>query len=608
MTNKIAVSDMRRLANIFSQSDKKKLIFATILQIFLNSLDLIGVLSIGLLATLTIQNENPNIDNTYSRIISQIPGIQNLAINQQIFALGMIASISLISRTLFSAIYTRRILFFFSYRGAQISSNLVSKLLSEPLLKIQSRTSQESLYSVTRGVELLTMQVLAPFVVLVSDLSLLILIGGGLLFADPLMGLISILALLILSLVMYRNMAIRVNSLGVEITEISVSSNRKIIEALSSFKELSVRNRIDFFTAEVSQLRNQLSDKLARISFYPYVSKYLIESLIVLGSLSIGAAQFILYDMNKAVTTLAIFLTAGTRVAPAILRIQQGAIQIRGSLGQATSALDLIETLGSGPGGSSPVAPLDTDHYGFTAAVQLKDLTFSYPNASSPAMVGANLEISHGQTIAIVGPSGAGKSTLVDLMLGFLTPREGRVIISGLSPNEAINEWPGAIGYVPQDISFSSGTIRENVKFGFPYIKGEEDLVSSALKIAQLDSFVLSLPDGIDTRIGENGLNLSGGQRQRLGIARAMFTKPRLLIMDEATSSLDGETEASISLALDSLKGKITTIIIAHRLSTARFADIVVYIEAGRILSIGTFDEVRSSIANFDNQAKLMGL
>jgi ABC-type multidrug transport system fused ATPase/permease subunit len=193
-------------------------------------------------------------------------------------------------------------------------------------------------------------------------------------------------------------------------------------------------------------------------------------------------------------------------------------------------------------------------------------------------------------------------------MLGFLTPGEGLVTISGLSPSEAINEWPGAIGYVPQDISFSSGTIRENVKFGFPYIKGEEDLVSSALKIAQLDSFVFSLPDGIDTRIGENGLNLSGGQRQRLGIARAMFTKPSLLIMDEATSSLDGETEASISLALDSFKGKITTIIIAHRLSTARFADIVVYIEAGRILSIGTFDEVRSRIGNFDNQAKLMGL
>ena len=152
MTNKIAVSDMRRLANILSQSDKKKLSFAIILQVFLNSLDLIGVLSIGLLATLTIQDENSNIDNTYSRIISQIPGIQNLTISHQIFALGMIASITLISRTLFSAIYTRRILFFFSYRGAQISSNLVSKLLSESLLKIQSRTSQESLYSVTRGV------------------------------------------------------------------------------------------------------------------------------------------------------------------------------------------------------------------------------------------------------------------------------------------------------------------------------------------------------------------------------------------------------------------------------------------------------------------------
>jgi ABC-type multidrug transport system fused ATPase/permease subunit len=171
-----------------------------------------------------------------------------------------------------------------------------------------------------------------------------------------------------------------------------------------------------------------------------------------------------------------------------------------------------------------------------------------------------------------------------------------------------VNKWPGAISYVPQDVAIAAGTIRENVAMGYPISEATDELVISALKVAKLDDFVESLPEGLDAQVGERGTKISGGQRQRLGIARAMFTRPHLLVLDEATSSLDGETESDISTAINSLRGSTTVIMIAHRLSTVRNADIVVYLDNGKIISTGTFEEVRRSVADFDSQAKLMGL
>ena len=189
-----------------------------------------------------------------------------------------------------------------------------------------------------------------------------------------------------------------------------------------------------------------------------------------------------------------------------------------------------------------------------------------------------------------------------------LNPSSGSTLISGLPPIEAVSKWPGAIAYVPQDIFISNGTIRENVSLGYPLHEATDDLVLEALQIAQLDSFVASLPLGIDTPVGDRGARLSGGQRQRLGIARAMFTKPRLLVLDEATSALDGVTEASISDSINVLKGRVTLVLIAHRLSTVLNADKIAYLSEGKVISVGTFDEVRSSVPDFDVQAKLMGL
>jgi len=207
-----------------------------------------------------------------------------------------------------------------------------------------------------------------------------------------------------------------------------------------------------------------------------------------------------------------------------------------------------------------------------------------------------------------VGPTGAGKSTIADVILGVIEPDAGMVSMSGLPPDQAVMQWPGAVAYVPQDITVVDGSIRQNVGLGLPEALIRDDLVWESLERAHLAPLVREDRDGLDTVVGENGVRLSGGQRQRLGLARALYTRPRLIVLDEATSALDAETEQAVSAALDELEGYVTLVIIAHRLATIRHCTSVAYLEDGRIRARGTFDEVRAQQPNFDRQAELLGL
>jgi ABC-type multidrug transport system fused ATPase/permease subunit len=577
-------------------------------QILMGVLDLLGVLAIGLLGALSVaglQSSQPG-----SRITSALDllGISNFSFQSQASFIGVAAVLLLVGRTLLSIFFTRRILFFLSRRGAKISANLISRLLSQPLLKVQERTTQETLYAVTSGVSLITLQVLATSLVLLADVALLAIMAIGLFIVDPLTSIGTFGIFFLIGLLLYKFMHRSAMKLGVLSSELSIRSNEKIVEVFNSYRESVVRNRRDYYSREIGKMRYELADASAEFGFLPYVSKYVIESSVIIGALFIAAAQFVLQDASHAVATLAIFLAAGTRIAPAVLRIQQGSIQIKGSLGAAMPTLDLIRDLGDAPIIENVDDSLDIWHKGFVSHISLKNVTLTYPNSKVPAVSDVNLEIMPGSSVAVVGTSGAGKTTLIDVLLGVLSPDEGEVLISNMKPLATVALWPGAISYVPQDVVIAAGTIRENVALGYPIEVATDDLVFSALKIAHLDEFARNLPKGIDTEVGERGTRISGGQRQRLGIARAMFTHPQLLVLDEATSALDGETEVNISEAIHNLRGTTTVVMIAHRLSTARAADLVVYLSSGKVVATGSFEEVRKAVPDFDRQAKLMGL
>jgi ABC-type multidrug transport system fused ATPase/permease subunit len=597
-----------RSTRVLSRRDQQKVFAVVLVQIFLGLLDLAGVAAIGVLGSLAVRGVSSQTPGDRVSAILEFLHLSNYTFQTQAALLGCLAAGLLITRTILSVLFARKTLYFLSRRGARVASTLVAKLLSQSLLTIQKRTTQETLYAVTRGVDSITLGVIGICVTLISDISLLLVLTIGLLVVDPTIAISTVIVFGLIGLVLYRLLHKRARRLGLDESRLTIASNEKIVEVLSSYRESVVRNRRYYYSKEIEKAKYNLADTLADISFLPSISKYVIESTVVLGTLLISATQFIFQDANHAVATLSVFLAASTRIAPAVIRIQQGSIGIRQSLGSAEPTLLLIESLENVEVGKEASNTFDIAHTGFKSAISIKNLTLIYPGKSQPAIDNLSLEVQEGQLVAIVGSSGAGKTSLVDVVLGVLFPNEGSVTISDETPLNAISKWPGAIAYVPQDVVIISGSIGENVSLGFPTNPDNEEFIRQAITIAQLSDFVATLPNTLETPVGERGAKISGGQRQRLGIARAMFTKPKLLVLDEATSSLDGQTESDISDAIQNLKGSVTVVMIAHRLSTVRSADLVIYMDQGKVLAQGTFEEVRAAIPDFDSQARLMGL
>jgi ABC-type multidrug transport system fused ATPase/permease subunit len=535
-------------------------------------------------------------------------GIENLKFQNQVAILGAIATVILMVRTVLSILVLKRVFLFLSNRSASMTSNLVSKLLSQSLIEVQKRSTQETVYALTHGVSSITLGVLGSAVNLVSDGSLLVIIAIGLFLVDPVIALSSLILFGALAMALYWSMNVKAQQLGNKSAELSISSSKKIIEVLESYRESVVRNRRSYYAKQISDTRYQFASTQAELQFMPNMSKYIIESGVVIGAVAISGIQFLLQDAAHAVATLSVFLAAGTRIAPAIMRLQQSALSMKSNAGSALSTISLIKELSEITSSESSNAPLDTTHQGFIGNVEINDICLQYPGKENLALNMINLEIKAGESVAIVGPSGAGKTSLVDVLLGVITPSSGEIKISGAAPSACISKWPGAIAYVPQDVKISDTTLGGNISLGYENLASNNQLILDAVKVSQLSELINSLPDGVDTLVGERGTNLSGGQRQRLGIARALFTRPKLLVLDEATSSLDGQTEADISNAIDALRGSVTIILIAHRLSSVRHVDKVVYMDSGQIKAVGSFEEVRASVPDFDRQAQLMGL
>jgi ABC-type multidrug transport system fused ATPase/permease subunit len=579
-----------------------------VIQVLVSLLDLAGVALIGVLGALTVTGVQSRQPGNRVQAILDLFGLGSLSLQNQAAALGAIAVFLFISRTLITIIFTRRTIFFLSRQSVIIGSTLVRRILSQPLIFLQSRTSQNFVYLTTKGANSITIGLIGTLITLVSDISLLLVLGVGLFVFDPLIAIQTVLIFVAIAFVLYMLLQNRARVLSEEQYKYSVVGNEQLLESMNSYREIFVRNRRDYYAKENEYVREKLSRIYAETTFMPNISKYAIEITVVVGSFAITGIQFALQDATRAIATLTLFLAAGSRIAPAVLRVQQGAIQIRSNIGTALPTLDLWDQLLASE--ELPKSPdhVDYSHEGFVGSISLDNVSLQYPDKIEWALRNISLDISPGSIVALVGPSGAGKTSLVDVLLGAIIPTEGEIRISNLSPIESITNWPGALAYVPQDVIISNTSIQENVSLGFPLEVVDELRVLEALEIAQLKGFALSLEDGIKTRVGERGTQISGGQRQRLGIARAMFTKPKLLVLDEATSSLDGETESQISQAINSLKGSVTVVLIAHRLSTVRDADLVVYMDQGRIVATGSFEEVRAAVPDFDRQAQVMGL
>lgn len=587
-----------RALKLLKPGDKYKLIAITIFQVLLGLFDIISVALIGLLTAISVNGIQSK--STSFEILEKIPIVDfnQLSFQSQVAVLGAISASLLIIRTALSIYINRKILFFLSRRGALISSSLITKVLGQTLNLVQKNSSQKIIYSVTSGVSSVTLGVIGSSAVLIADSSLLLFMSVGLFIYDPLMAVLTALLFAGVGYVLYLFMHLRIKALGEKSADLSIASNQQIMEVLSSFRESFVRNRRAYYAINISNVRSELADANAEMSFMPSISKYVLEITLVVGAVTVAASQFLTRDALSAISSMTVFMAASTRIAPAVLRIQQGILGIKGSVGSAKPTLHMIEDVISAP--ELPIGDLNIDftHAGFSPTVSVQSIDFSYDQKK--VIEAIDIQISPGERVAIVGNSGAGKSTLMDLLIGVLTPESGSVKISGKSPVDAIKMWQGAISYVPQNIALIEGSIADNVRLGFPPEIISDALVLDALESAQLGDFIESLPLGIHTSVGEAGSRLSGGQKQRIGIARALVTKPKLIFMDEATSSLESKTEEKISETLSSLDESISLILIAHRITTIRHADKIIYLENGRIRAFGNISEVRQLVPEFN--------
>ncbi len=608
MSSKFRESTLGRSLGLLTKRERQKVLGVVLIQIVLGFLDLVAIAIVGVLGALAVngvQSRGPG--NRVSTVLKFL-GIDNLEFRSQVAILGISAALILIFRTIFSVYFSRKILYFLSFKASALSSRLFSRAIQEPLLSIRAKSSQELLFALTTGVTTVTMGILGTAAILISDMSLLLIMAIGLFALDPILAASTLMVFGTISWVLFKLLNSRAQTLGEKNAILQVRGNSKILELLSSYREVVVSHRRANYSIEVAKTRYELAETVAELSFMPNISKYVIESAVVFGALAVAAVQFVLKDAANAVATLSVFLAAGARIAPAVMRIQQGAVSMKGSIGAATPTLNLIDELSHVSDTPQKEQKLVFNHNGFMPEVIVDKISLFYPNALEPALNEISLKITPGSFVAFVGSSGAGKTSLVDVLLGILTPTSGDVKLSNMSPLDAFKMWPGAVSYLPQDIEIINGTVKQNLCLGLDFNSIEDELCWEAIDGAQLRSLVESLPEGLDSQMGERGMKISGGQRQRLGIARALLSKPRLIVLDEATSALDGETEFKVTESLLALKGKVTIIMIAHRLSTIREADRIYYLDRGKIAAVGSFSELKAAHPQFSEQAQLMGL
>jgi ABC-type multidrug transport system fused ATPase/permease subunit len=474
--------------------------------------------------------------------------------------------------------------------------------MDQPYEYIKQNSSQSILYALTQGCNSLVLGVVGSGIQLIVETSLICIMLLGLFIYEPLASLGALFYFGLIGLLQQRLLGKRAVALGSSGATSNILANRKIIEALSLYREIYVRQATNTYAKEIEELRKASASVTARLNFFPYINKYTLEASLVLGALTLSAIQFIISDAIEAITTLAIFLAAATRVSPALLRVQQSLIGIKANIGTAQPTLTMIE-------GLATQVDLEVSHRqeaNPSFEISLNNVSFSYQGSDIDAISNFSLDIQKGQMVALIGPSGSGKTTLVDLILGLLRPKKGSILIRGRTPRDFVVGAHGTVGYVAQDASLIDGSIRENLTFGLSDQISDEKLLN-ILKIVAMDKFIENLPNKLDSLIGERGTLLSGGQRQRLNLARALVTNPEILVLDEATSALDVETESVITKSIESLKLNSTIIVIAHRLSTVLNADNIVFLRDGNILGQGHFSELRKTVPDFDRQAQLAG-
>ena len=589
------LQSIRKLSGLLEARDRKRFGLLCVLLIGNALLEMVGVGIIPAFVTFLAYPEKLQ-ELALFRTLNPVAEVPT---RQQILIVGSVA-ITIVF--MLKAAYTFGVSYakarFSEGRVKQFGKRLFQGYLTAPYEFHLGRNSSELLRNLNQECTMIGNMVLVPLMDLITN---------GLIGAAIIILLLTQLApvaigwMLVFILVAAMSVGAlqrRVKALGIEARLRRKEMIRNVSEGLGGVKEIRVIGRERYFV-------HRFSESLARTT---YIQRYiqvlnkstpgLLELLSVIGMLGLLLVMALSDIADDALISMLVLFSV------ALVRLKTVAVGVAASLSQLRHNLVSVDVLAdefaelrrrAEPAGELPVDSAESGKLRLTEMLAFKNVSYCYEGRQTPALSELTFQIRAGEAIGVVGSTGAGKSTLIDVLLGVLRPGAGQILVDGVDIQTRLREWQSNIGYVPQHIYLVDGTIRQNIALGLPDGKVDDDLIEASMAAAHLTDFIKSLPDGVQTVVGERGVRLSGGQRQRIGIARALYKNPDVLVLDEATSALDNATERSVMAAVEDLKGQRTIIMIAHRLSTVAKCDMILFMEAGKVTGSGSYKTLLSS-------------
>lgn len=570
---------LKKIAYILDRKQKRQTVFFMILVLINTALETLGVSAILPIMSIVLEPEKVNTNGVYSYIM-------------RTFHIGNVGEFLLYASLFMLVIYVAKNLFiiwmnaylyrFVYFNKAKLSVKMMDCYMRQDYIFHIKHNMAEIQRNINNDVAQF-FSVIQNFVQLITEIFVCLALVILLLVTDVLTTVVVSVAMLVMLLIFFMFYKKRLRILGEKNRETSFLSNKWFLQSLSGIKEIKTMNREEFFIGEYSTATYDNADVMRKNITLANLTKPVVEMVSVCSVLTYMSVSIMCgADMAQFVSVLSVFAMAAFRMLPSFNRISGCLSTLMFNKPSVDAVYKDVKDIEKLEEERKKIKPQQGHNMTLDNSVVVENVRYAYPTKPDVEVLkGVSLTIPSKKSVAFVGPSGSGKTTMADILLGLYQPQQGSVESDGFDVYRNIDSWHSLIGYIPQTIYLMDDTIRANVAFGLPDDRIDDDKVWQVLEEAQLADYVRKQKDGLYTTIGDRGVQLSGGQRQRVGIARALYTDPQLLILDEATSALDNDTETAVMDAIYRLSGKITMVVIAHRLTTIRNCDIIYQLNDG---------------------------
>jgi ABC-type multidrug transport system fused ATPase/permease subunit len=583
---------------LLNQNTRRRLMLSLVGSVVLSGLDMLGV--VALLPMMQYVAGLPDDQGALGLVNRALGGPSNDVL---IAALAGLIAGTFVVKDLLAVFFRRWQLHFMAEQEVDISTRLLTGYLVGPYAWHLVRNTADKMWTIEAAVAMGYSAGVSSALGALTEVLTVTVIFGALIFVSPVAALAAALYFGVAGLLVQGALRKRVAAVGERNMATSRVTAKTSLQALGAAKEIKLRRAHERFVDEYAAARVDGAHARATAVLLTEMPKYLLEVVFVVGIGLLAFGITAISGAREGVVVLGVFVAAGTRILPSSVRLIALVGQIRLSRKPLAHLVREVDDQRTAAG--EEIALVTTDAVP-SGDVEIRDLTFAYSDEPDALVLkGVDAELRHGSSTAVVGSSGAGKSTFVDILLGLHRPRSGMIAAGGIDIFANLPAWQQQLAVVPQEVYLLDESLRRNISFDEPE---EDEQMRSVVARAQLDDLVASLPEGLDTEVGERGVRLSGGQRQRIGIARALYRRPSILVLDEATSALDNETERRLTETIASLHGTMTMLIVAHRLSTVRRCDHLLFMSEGKVVARGTFEEVLSANEEFANLVRLGSL